>query len=73
MNKHKFKSTRERLSKRLNSWAERYMSSGAKEILIKSVTQAILTYIMGVFKLPATLCEEMTQMIRHFWWGEEVG
>jgi hypothetical protein len=28
---------------------------------------------MGVFKLPANLCEELTQMIRYFWWGEEGG
>jgi hypothetical protein len=46
---------------------EKHMSSGAKEILIKSVAQAIPTYAMGVFELPATLCEEMTQMIRYFW------
>ncbi|KAK3141905.1 hypothetical protein QOZ80_4BG0339710 [Eleusine coracana subsp. coracana] len=28
---------------------------------------------MGVFKLPAALCDEMTQMIRYFWWGEDGG
>jgi hypothetical protein len=47
------------------------MSSSAKEVLIKSVAQAIPTYVMGVFKLPGTLCEELTQLIRYFWWGEE--
>jgi hypothetical protein len=36
------------------------MSAGAKEVLIKSVTQAIPTYIMRVFKLPTTLYEELT-------------
>jgi hypothetical protein len=46
---------------------------GAKEILIKLVAQAIPTYMMGVFKLPSMLCEELTQMIRYFWWGEEGG
>jgi hypothetical protein len=49
------------------------MSTGAKEVLIKSVAQAILTYVMGVFNLPAGTCEEMTQLIRKFWWGEEGG
>jgi hypothetical protein len=35
------------------------MSSGAKEVLIKSVAQAILTYTMGVFKLPDGMCEDL--------------
>jgi hypothetical protein len=60
MGKGKFKSTKERLVKQFSTWAERHMSSGAKEILIKLVAQAILTYVMGVFKLPAKLCEEIT-------------
>jgi hypothetical protein len=42
------------------------MSHGAKEVLIKSVAQAIPTYVMGIFKLPSTLYEEMEQMIRYF-------
>jgi hypothetical protein len=49
------------------------MSGGVKEVLIKSVAQVIPTYVMGVFKLPATLCEELTQLICYFWWGEEGG
>jgi hypothetical protein len=49
MNGEKFKTT-ERLVKRLSTYAERYMSSGAKEILIKSVAQAIPSYVMGGFQ-----------------------
>jgi hypothetical protein len=49
------------------------MSGGAKEVLIKLVAQAIMTYVMGVFKLRGNLCEELNQMIRYFWWGEEEG
>jgi hypothetical protein len=49
------------------------MSRGAKEVLVKSVAQAISTYVMCVFHLPATFCDELTQMIRSFWWGEEEG
>jgi hypothetical protein len=71
LDKDKFKTTKERLVKRFSSWAEKYMSSSAKEVLIKSVAHAIPTYVMGVFKLPGTLCEELTQLIRYFWWGEE--
>jgi hypothetical protein len=37
--------------------------SGAKEVLIKSVAQTIPTYSMGVFKLPVTLCDDLTRML----------
>lgn len=57
----KFKTLKQRFAKRLTDWSEKYMSSGAKEILIKSVAQAIPTYVMGVFKLPATVCDEYTK------------
>jgi hypothetical protein len=66
MTKDKYKSTKQRLAKRFSNWAERSMSLGAKEILIKSVAQAIPTYVMGIFKLSTTLCEEMEQMIGYF-------
>jgi hypothetical protein len=71
MGKEKFKSTKERLVKRCLSWAEKNMSC-AKEILIKFVPQAIPTYTMGVFKLPASTCDELTQLIRRFWWGKRM-
>jgi hypothetical protein len=49
MKKERFKSIKERLSSRFSNWAERYMLGGAKEVLIKSVAQAIPTYVMGGF------------------------
>jgi hypothetical protein len=44
---------------------------GGKEILIKSVAQAITTYIMSIFKLPASFHDDYMKMIRGFWWGED--
>ena len=49
------------------------MSSGNKEILIKSVAQAIPAYVMSVFKLPASVCDELTRMMRQYWGGVENG
>ena len=37
MVKGKFRSVKESFSKRANDWSEKYLSSGAKEILVKSV------------------------------------
>ena len=46
------------------------MSQAGKEILIKAIAQAIPIYTMSVFKLPNTLCDEMTNMVRKFRWGQ---
>ena len=71
MNRGKFQSIQEKMLKRLVQWAE--YSHGGKEILIKAVAQPIPTFLMGVFKLPAGLCEDFTKMIRQFWWGASPG
>jgi hypothetical protein len=61
MNGEKFKSTKQKLVNMCSNWADKNMSMAAKEVLIKSVAQAIPTYTMGVFKLPASTCEEFTK------------
>jgi hypothetical protein len=69
MKKGKLKNTKEKFVKHADSWAERYMSSGAKEILIKSVLQSLPTYAMGVFQFLIGLIDELSKIIRDFWWG----
>ena len=73
MHKGRFGSTQERLSKRLVDWSEQYTSTGTKEILIKSMAQAILTYVMSVFKLSASVCDDLTQIMRQYWWEWKTG
>ena len=71
MNKGKFDNLQSKLSKRLLQWGD--LSQGGKEIMIKAVAQALTTYIMGVFKLPLSVCDDLTKLIRNFWWGAERG
>ena len=52
---------------------ERLLSAGGKEVLIKSVIQAIPTYSRALFKLPRSLCQCITSLIRNFWWGSKNG
>ena len=40
-------------------------------MLIKAIAQAIPTYTMSCFKIPDSLCDEWTSLIRNFWWGKK--
>ena len=71
MHKGKFQNLQSRLAKRILLWGNQ--SQGGKEILIKAVAQALPTHIMGVFKLPFGLCDDLTHMTRNFWWVAENG
>ena len=66
-----FNGIKEKLGKKLARWKEKLLSKAGKEILIKTVAVAIPTYIMGCFKIPDSLCDDLTSMIRNFWWGQK--
>ena len=52
---------------------EKLLSVGGKEVLIKSVAQAVPVYSMSCFKLPRGLSEHLNALIRKFWWGSREG
>jgi ribonuclease HI len=52
---------------------ERLLSAGGKDILIKSVAQAVPIYSMACFLLPKGLCDHINGLIRKFWWGSREG
>ena len=63
-----FNEIKENLYRKLAGWKEKMLSKAAgKEVLIKAVAQVIPTYTMSCFRLPDSLCEELTSMIRNFW------
>jgi hypothetical protein len=68
-----FKFLRDRLWKRIQGWIEIILSAGGKEILIKSIAQAIPIYSMACFKLPRGLCQKLNALIHDFWWGSREG
>ena len=68
-----FRTVRERLKEKVNSWHGNLLSIAGKEVLIKSVLQAIPTYTMSVFQLPITLCRDLNALVAKFWWGKNGG
>lgn len=73
MNIEKNQALQASLSKRFFDLGEKQASSGVKETLIKSIAQGIPTYMMSVFKLPASTCEDLTRIIRGYWWAVKNG
>lgn len=73
LEKEKFQPITDRLAKRCSAWDEKLMSAGAKEVLIKSVAQALPTYIISVFHLSASVCNGLPRGIQNYWWGATEG
>lgn len=72
MSKAKCQKLQTHLTKSIIVWGDT-LSLGGKETMIKAVAQAIPTYMMGVFKLPMFVYNDLNRMIRNFWWGSLEG
>ena len=59
----------DRVRQRVNGWKEKLLSMGGKEVLIKSIAQAIPVYAMMVFKIPQNICKGISDTILQYWWG----
>ncbi|XP_057418946.1 uncharacterized protein LOC130713173 [Lotus japonicus] len=64
-----FNFVKERVWKKLKGWKEKFLSRAGREVLIKSVVQAIPSYVMSCFILPDGLCADIDHMISRFYWG----
>ena len=54
---------KERVWSKLQGWKEKLLSQAGREILLKTVVQAIPTFAMGCFKLLVGLCHEIEALI----------
>ncbi|PNX95399.1 ribonuclease H, partial [Trifolium pratense] len=67
--KNTFSYIKDRIWKRINSWRGRALSKAGKEVMIKSVLQAIPSYVMSMFILPSSFIGDIEKMLNAFWWG----
>lgn len=56
------------VKKKIGSWKNKFLSNAGKEVLIKPVLMALPVYCMSCFKLPLTICQDITKCIAKFWW-----
>ncbi|KAK9998306.1 hypothetical protein SO802_017909 [Lithocarpus litseifolius] len=65
-----FKDLQEKITKRVLGWKEKFISKAGREILIKTVAQAIPIYSMGIFRIPKALCDSINSTLAKYWWGQ---
>ena len=64
-----FKDIQEKITKRVMGWKEKFISKVGREILIKTIAQAIHIYSMGIFRIPKALCDKINSTLA--WWGKQ--
>ncbi|XP_010512944.1 PREDICTED: uncharacterized protein LOC104788863 [Camelina sativa] len=62
-----FAFVQDRLNARINTWSAKFLSKGGREVLIKSVAQALPTYVMSCFLLPQHITNKLRGAIARFW------
>ena len=68
-----FKYLRDRVWDKVKGWMEKLLSAAWKEVLIKSVAQAIPVYSMSYFSLPRGLCDSVHRSSDSFGGGVRGG
>lgn len=62
-----------RIVGRVHSWNHKFLSRVGREVLLKSVVQALPSYAMNVFLIPAGLTRDIEREMNGFWWGAKRG
>lgn len=64
-----FSNLLDRLQRKLRGWKALKLSQTAREVLIKSIAQALPTYVMSCFAIPISIFHDMESIISNYWWG----
>lgn len=61
-----FKYLQDRLDARLMGWRSKCLSWAGRSTLIKSIAQAMPTYVMSSFNIPTKICDKLDALARRF-------
>ncbi|XP_031090853.1 uncharacterized protein LOC115995843 [Ipomoea triloba] len=67
--KQAFSYIEDKIKQRILSWNKRLLTQAGKEVLLKSVAQAMPTFSMSVFLLPDSVCTSLERTMNRYWWG----
>ena len=65
-----FREIQELVTKMVMGWKKKHISKPGREVLIKTVAQAIPTYSMSIFKFPKKICDDINLALAKYWWGQ---
>lgn len=57
----------------ISSWNHKSLTMGGKILLIKSVLNAIPTYLMSIFQAPSQVIKDIRVSLRSFLWNDNLG
>lgn len=60
---------KERVRQRVQVWKNKWVSQAGREILIKTVAQALPVYAMSIFLLPKEIIKDFERSLSRYWWG----
>ncbi|CAM8911363.1 unnamed protein product [Rhodiola kirilowii] len=66
-----FKEIIEKMWRKTVDWKHNLLSAAGREVLVKSVLQALPLYTMAVFMIPHKTSEELTRIMLNFWWNKQ--
>lgn len=66
--KASFQYIKYKINLRIEGWSMRFLSQEGKEVLIKSILQALPTYAMTCFLLPKKFFGDLDRLTANFWW-----
>jgi hypothetical protein len=64
-----FMDIKDRICSKITSWKAKPLSQAARTTLLKSMANAIPTYLMSLFLIPKSFCLEIIVIMRKFRWG----